>query len=96
MIKISIKNDQIIISGHSGYSVSGSDIVCSSVSSIAITTINAIIRIEEDAITYKKEDGYLEINIVKHTDMIDLLINNMIDLLSELARDYEKYIKIDK
>lgn len=96
MIKISIKNDQIIISGHSGYSVSGSDIVCSSVSSIAITTINAIIRIDENAITYKKEDGYLEVNIVKHTDIIDLLIDNMIDLLSELARDYEKYIKIDK
>ena len=96
MVKISIKNDQIIISGHSGYSVSGSDIVCSSISSIAITTINAIIRIDENAITYKKEDGYLEINIIKHTDIIDLLIENMISLLSELENDYKKFVKIDK
>ena len=96
MIKISVKNDQIIISGHSGYSVSGSDIVCSSVSSIAITTINAILRADENSVTYKKEDGYLEINIVKHTGVVDLLIENMIDLLSELEIKYDKYIKIDK
>ena len=96
MIKINVKNDQIIISGHSGYSVSGSDIICSSVSSIAITTINAILRVDNESITYKKEDGYLEINIVKHTGVTDLLIENMIDLLSELENNYKKYIKIDK
>jgi len=96
MIKIDIKKDQIIINGHSGYSVSGSDIVCASVSSIAITSINAILRIDENAITYKKEDGFLEINILKHTNTIDSLIENMIDLFSELEMQYEKNIKINK
>lgn len=96
MIKIDIKKDQIIISGHSGYSVSGSDIVCASVSSIAITSINAILRIDENSITYKKEDGFLEINILKHTNTIDSLIENMIDLFSELEMQYEKNIKINK
>ena len=96
MIKIDIKKDQIIINGHSGYSVSGSDIVCASVSSIAITSINAILRIDENAITYKKEDGFLEINILKHTNTIDSLIENMIDLFSELEIQYEKNIKINK
>ena len=96
MIKIDIKKDQIIINGHSGYSVSGSDIVCASVSSIAITSINAILRIDENAITYKKEDGFLEINILMHTNTIDSLIENMIDLFSELEMQYEKNIKINK
>lgn len=96
MVKIDIKKDHIIISGHSGYSVSGSDIVCASVSSIAITSINAIIRIDENAISYKKEDGYLEIEILKHTDIIDLLIENMISLLSELELQYKKFVKIYK
>lgn len=96
MIKIDIKKDQIIINGHSGYSVSGSDIVCASVSSIAITSINAILRIDENAITYKKEDGFLEINILKHTNTTDSLIENMIDLFSELEIQYEKNIKINK
>lgn len=96
MIKVNIKNDLITIEGHSGYSVSGSDIVCASVSSIAITSINAIIRIDENAIAYKKEDGFLEVKILKHNDIIDSLINNMIDLLSELELQYEKFIKIYK
>lgn len=96
MIKIDIKDDLITIKGHSGYSVSGSDIVCASVSSIAITSINAILRIDENAIVYKKEDGFLEIEILKHTDIIDSLIDNMIDLLSELELQYKKNIKIIK
>lgn len=96
MIKIDIKKDQITINGHSGYSVSGSDIVCASISSIAITSINAILRIDENAITYKKEDGFLEINIIKHTNIIDSLLENMIDLFSELEMQYEKNIKINK
>lgn len=96
MIKIKVKKDQIVIKGHSGYSVSGSDIVCASISSIAITSINAILRIDENAITYKKEDGYLEVNIVKHTDVIDSLLENMIDLFSELEIQYKKNIKINK
>lgn len=96
MIKIDIKDNLITIKGHSGYSVSGSDIVCASVSSIAITSINAILRIDENAIVYKKEDGFLEIEILKHTDIIDSLIDNMIDLLSELELQYKKNIKIIK
>lgn len=96
MIKIDIKKDLITIKGHSGYSVSGSDIVCASVSSIIITTINAILGIDDKAIFYKKEDGYLEIEILKHTDIIDSLINNMIDLLSELELQYDKFVKIYK
>lgn len=96
MIKIDIKDNLITIKGHSGYSVSGSDIVCASVSSIAITSINAILGIDKNAISYKKEDGYLEIEVIKHTDIVDSLINNMIDLLSELELQYKDNIKIIK
>lgn len=96
MIKIDIKDDLITIKGHSGYSVSGSDIVCASVSSIAITSINAILGIDKDSISYIKEDGYLEIEVKKHTDVIDSLMNNMIDLLSELELQYKDNIKIYK
>ena len=52
MIKIKFDKDKISIKGHSGYDVIGKDIVCASVSSIVITSINAIIRIDEKAISY--------------------------------------------
>ena len=63
MIKIKFDKDKISIKGHSGYDAIGKDIVCASVSSIVITSINAIIRIDEKAISYKQDEGFIEINI---------------------------------
>ena len=94
MIKISINKDEITIKGHSGYAEEGFDIVCSSVSSIAITTVNALLSIDEDCIEYIENDGYLNIKIKKHNEIIDKLIDNMINLLKELEKDYKKYIEI--
>ena len=74
MIKIKFDKDKISIKGHSGYDVIGKDIVCASVSSIVITSINAIIRIDEKAISYKQDEGFIEINILKHSEIVDLLI----------------------
>ena len=94
MIKIGINKDEITIRGHSGYDVCGSDIVCASVSSICITTVNALLCIDEDCISYKEDDGFLNIKIKKHNEIIDKLINNMINLLKELETKYKKYIEI--
>ena len=94
MIKISINKDEITIKGHSGYAIEGSDIVCASVSSICITTVNALLSIDEDCIEYEEKDGYLNIKIKKHNDTIDKLIDNMVNLLRELEKDYKKYIEI--
>ena len=94
MIKIKIKKDEITIKGHSGYGIEGTDIVCASVSSICITTVNALLSIDEDCIEYKENDGYLNIKIKKHNEVIDKLIDNMITLLKELEKQYNKYIEI--
>ena len=94
MIKISINKDEITVKGHSGYSEAGSDIVCASVSSILITTVNALLSIDEDCIIYEESDGYLNMKIKKHDEVIDKLINNMINLLTELQNQYKKYIEI--
>ena len=94
MIKINISKDEITVKGHSGYSEAGSDIVCASVSSILITTVNALISIDEDCISYKEDDGYLNLKINKHSEVVDKLINNMINLLKELEEQYKKNIEI--
>ena len=100
MIKIDIKKENekvkfIRVSGHSGYAEEGFDIVCASVSSIVITTVDALIRIDEDCLLYTEKDGLLEMAILKHDLIIDTLIFNMIDLLMKLSEDYSNYIKIN-
>lgn len=93
MIKVSIKQKQIIIKGHANYDELGKDIVCASVSSMVITTINAILRIDNDAIKYSDNNG-VTIDIIKDDEITNKLINNLIDLLEELEKQYPKYIEI--
>jgi len=95
MVKIKVLDDSITITGHANYDDFGKDIVCASVSSIAITTINAIKRFDNDSLTYEEKDGYLNIKILKHSKEVDILITNMLDLFKELELQYNKNIKIN-
>lgn len=99
MIDIYLKKENnhinyIKISGHANYLDFGKDIVCASVSSIAITTVNAIIMNDKYSIKYKESDGLLEIDIVKYNEFNDILINNMINMFEQLEKQYKKNIKL--
>lgn len=98
MIKVNIKKtnsiNEIRIDGHSGYDEMGKDIVCAAVSSIVITTVNAILKIDEKSLEYVQDES-LTITIKKHTKTIDLLIENMLDMLRELEEQYSENISIN-
>lgn len=94
MIKINVKKDTITIEGHALFDDYGKDIVCASVSSIAITSINAIVRLDSEALTVVQDEGFIEVKINKRNDVIDVLLENMISLFKELENQYKKNIKI--
>ena len=94
MIKVELKDNLITIKGHAGYDDKGKDIVCASVSSIVITTINGIIEINPDAIDYSDLDNEIIIRKLKEDEIVNKLLNNMILLLENLEKDYTDYIKI--
>ena len=94
MIKVLVSKNKIEIIGHSDYDNRGKDIVCSAVSSIVTTTINGIISIDSDAIYYDYNRDVMEIEIKKRDDVTLKLIDNMIDLLKSLSKDYPKNIKV--
>ena len=74
----------------------GKDIVCSAVSSIVTTTINGIISIDEKAINYKYQNDTMLITILKKDEITVKLINNMLDLLKSLSKDYPKNITVQE
>ncbi len=94
MIKVEIENNKIEIKGHANYDDYGKDIVCASVSSIVITTINAIIEFDPDSIYYEDLNNRILIKKLKDDDITNKLINNMIELLEELEKSYKDNIKI--
>jgi len=101
MVRIDVlEEDKIIkliqIKGHANYKSYGNDIVCASISSIATTTINAILRLDNEAIYYEASDGDMEIKNIKNDHITNELLINMVNLLEELAKDYKKNIQVKR
>ncbi len=98
MVKINIKknNDlvyEIVIKGHSGYNERGKDIVCAAISTMAITSVNNILTLD-DSISYEVNSGFLKIRVLKDTDINQKLLNNLIKMFKELKDQYPKNIEI--
>ena len=94
MILVTREGSKIQVSGHAMYSDFGKDIVCSSVSSIVITTINGIISIDKNAISYEVIKDGLILEIKSFDNVTLKLIDNMMELLTKLSKDYPKNIQI--
>ena len=98
MIKVNVKYNnnkvyELVIKGHAGYDVQGKDIVCAAVSSVAITTINNIIALE-DSIDYEENSGLLIIRVKRDTEVNNKLLDNLVRMLTELKNQYPKNIEI--
>lgn len=94
MIKVVIENNKIDVKGHANYSEYGKDIVCASVSTLVISTINNIIDIDEESILYEENENEIKIEIKKDNEIVKKLIDNMVLMLEDLEKDYPKNIKI--
>lgn len=87
--------ESISIKGHTGYNVSGKDIVCAAISSSAITTVNGILCLDKEAIKVVQDDGYLQISTLKKSDITNKLLENLLDMLLQIEKDYPKNVKIN-
>ena len=70
--------------------------MCSAVSSIVTTTVNAILMFDENYICYLSVKDKFVIDIKVNNEIVDKIITNMINMLNEIERDYPKNIKIRK
>ena len=95
-VRISKKNniiESINCSGHAKYDEYGKDIVCASFSTMIITTINAILEIDSEAISYTDSNN-LEIVNIKKDNITNSLLNNLVNMIYELRNNYQKNINI--
>ena len=91
---------EINVKGHSGYDVEGRDIVCSSVSTVVIITANLLEKLNIDFECISDENVpviSLRIKNVNSKDQLDLvntILENLVDNLSKVQEEYNKYLKI--
>lgn len=96
MIRVIVKPECITIKGHADYDEHGRDIVCASVSSIVTTSINSILMLHKGTIGYESKEGLVKIDILKKEEITQKLLENMINMLSELEDNYPKNIKVER
>ena len=98
MIKINVNYDdnyvsKFKVSGHAGYDVSGQDIVCASVSSLVISSINLALRLNEKSVVVTQKEGLIDAKVLVHDKVINEVFLNMINMLEELQKSYKNNIK---
>ena len=84
-------------SGHSGYSESGSDIVCAAVSGVCQSTIiglSEVLKIDADFVL---EDGFISLTMPCDTDekksqAAQALLKSLEIFVKELSSKYNKYL----
>lgn len=96
MVKVVIYKKRIELTGHADYQDFGKDIVCASISSIVYTTVNSILNIDDEAISFIDENNKMIINVLKNDNITKSLLDTMVILLEDLSNDYPKNIKISK
>ena len=85
--------NKVIINGHAGYDDFGKDIVCAAVSSTVITTINILLSLDNQSISYNDSRGLI-IEVLKNDMTTKKIINVLISNLYELEKAYPKNIQI--
>jgi uncharacterized protein YsxB (DUF464 family) len=85
---------QIEIKGHALYSVKNKDIVCASVSTTIIMTINAIKLFGlQKKVAFQLKKGYFLLNLLDKDEIINHLLTNLEYSLKDLNKNYSKYLQ---
>ena len=93
------ETERFTCSGHAGYGVNGTDIVCASISVLVINTINSIEAFTSVAYTCEADEETGDIDF-RFTEEVSpdaaLLIESMILGLTEIQNDYgKKFLILD-
>ena len=89
--------DKITVKGHALFGDYGTDIVCASVSTAIIMTVNAIeVLGYQTCVKTKLKAGNFEIKVLESNSVVEGLLTNLEYTLNELTTQYETYIKNQK
>ena len=94
VVKEKSKVRKITILGHALYDDYGKDIVCSACSSIVITTVNGLLALDKDSISYLVSKKGMSITVKSDDKTTQVLIHNMVSLLKELENNYPENVEV--
>ncbi|MGF9700854.1 MULTISPECIES: ribosomal-processing cysteine protease Prp [Paenibacillus] len=93
--------DRFSIEGHANYAKRGEDIVCAGVSAVTVGTVNSIETLTGVEMDAKMKNGFLSASLPmlerdETWSQVQLLLESMVLMLTDIAESYGKYIKIEQ
>ena len=82
------------ISGHTGFALEGSDIVCAAISSAAIMAANTVTEIIGDKAEITEKDGYLKFTLADGSDASTKVLEGLKLHFMQISEQYPDNIKI--
>lgn len=92
LIHITLNKNKLHIEGHT------ESTICSSVSSIMYTSVNALLSYDANVIDYVDDCFHdcVDITLLKRTKFAKLLFDNMVNCLTQISEQYPDCVKITK
>lgn len=94
MIEISVRKDEVKVSGHANYAVQGFDIVCAGVTALTQTLIKSIEDLTEDKIEYEISPGMVDIKYRNLSEKSRTLVDSFFIGVSMIADEFPDYVRI--
>lgn len=94
MIQVTRKTDSITIRGHANYAEHGRDIVCSAVSVLVQTLIQAVENLTADKITYDMSPGKVDIKFWCLSDPSKVLIDAFFIGIEGIAKAHPENVRV--
>ena len=83
------------ISGHSGFSKQGSDIICSAVSSAAYMAVNTLTDVQKLDCDVTVNDGFMDLKLSKAEAVAaQVVLNGLLLHLDALSKEYADFIDL--
>lgn len=82
------------VKGHSGYAESGSDIVCASVSSAVMLTVNTAAEFFGIDLDVSVDEGDIRCEVKEPSENSDRLLNSLKAHLSEVSSEFPNNLKV--
>lgn len=94
MIEVGVRKDGIMISGHAGYALAGSDIVCAGVTALTQGLIRSIEGLTDDRIETDIGSGIASIQYGDLSEKGRLLIDSFFIGICMIAEEFPDYVRI--
>lgn len=94
MIEVSVRKDEIKISGHANYAVHGSDIVCAGVTALMQTLIKSIEDLTEDKMEYEISPGRVDIKYGDLSEKSKTLVDSFFIGICLIVDEFPEYVRI--